>query len=119
MAALISRANACRLAGDADAAIGDFNQAMRLRPPTRLYSAAPKPGHRASWGDLSDLSEAILLDPYSADVMVARAITYRALGDNAQALSDLGQAIHLDPLCWAAYYERGVTLRQLGGTTRR
>src|SRR6266446_1175590 len=56
---------------------------------------------------ISDLSEAIRLNPNSADAHRNRGIAYRAEGDLNRAIADHTQAIRLDPKYARAYNARG------------
>src|SRR5215469_8097074 len=75
--------------------------------------AKAKPAVVASLGELdyakeiSDLTEAIRLDPNSADAYNNRGNAYYNHGNVDQAISDYSDAIRLDPNYVSAYNNRG------------
>src|SRR5262249_54921257 len=56
---------------------------------------------------VADLSEALRLDPHSAETLTARALAHRARKDYELALDDCDEAIKLDPLHVGAHNVRG------------
>ena len=55
---------------------------------------------------IADGTEAIRLDPKSADAYIRRADSYLDKGDLDKALADYSEAIHLDPQCTGAFIDR-------------
>ena len=81
--------------GDNQAALQDFNTAIRLRPG--FARALFKHGNtRARLNDLqgalTDYNETLRLDPKSADAYFNRGVVFYKLGDQRTALADLQQA---------------------------
>ncbi len=61
---------------------------------------------------IADLSEALRLDPKSANGYLARASAYQLKGDQQSALADYDEAIRIDrSVCACAYLGRGQNLR--------
>ena len=98
-------------ARDADGALADCNEAVRLDP-------AAAAGYRAR-GDafrskrefaraIADYSEAIRIDPQHANAYVRRGRALRARGEYEGATADFGQALRLDPNNAVAFLDRGL-----------
>ena len=108
-----NRAIARQGAGDAQGAIADFSQAIRLNP-TYVRAYNNRGGARKSFGDLhgalKDYDQAIKLDPKYVKAYYNRANTRRIGGDLQGAIKDYDQAIKLNPKWWPAWLEKGVLL---------
>ena len=97
-------------AGDCQAAIECFSQALALNP--QLVGAYTGRG-AAYWPvdeidlAMADFDQAIVLDPDYAAGYFGRGITYWLKGEGDRAIQDLTNAIDLNPDYAAAYYRRG------------
>src|SRR5439155_20449789 len=94
---------------DADRAIADATEALRLDPKCAAACATRAAAHRMK-GDLdrafADASEAIRLDPTHALGSFNRAEVHRLRGQTDQAIADASEAIRLDPQYAASYGTR-------------
>src|SRR5205823_11756160 len=86
--------------GENDIAIADFNDALRMGPPSGIIfhnrgNAWRSRGEYAK--AIADYDQAIKLGPPSAFSWQNRGISKRALGDLDGALADINEAIRLDP----------------------
>jgi tetratricopeptide (TPR) repeat protein len=116
--------------GDSDRAISDFDQLIRLLEQhahcdlksgpacdpwaDANHIAAAYGGRGAAYsqkGDderaISDLDQAIRLDPKSAKAYIDRAYSYNLKRDYDRAIADFDQGIRLDPNVAVAYNNRG------------
>jgi lipoprotein NlpI len=110
----IAFANRCGLwktKGEADRAMADCNQAIRLNPKFALAYNNRENAWQAK-GDsdraITDYIEAIRLDPKYAVAYNNRGLAYYNKKDFDRALADYDQAIRLDPKYAAAYNNRGL-----------
>jgi protein O-mannosyl-transferase len=103
--------------GDADAALADFETAIRLSPDyamahsNRGYILQQK-GNLD--GALTELNLALRLDPKSADAYTNRGTVLQAKGDSDGALADFNRALKLQPEHAKAHSNRGY-VRQAKG----
>jgi lipoprotein NlpI len=111
------RANAWRLTGKFDAALADYNEAIRL---DHTY-AFPHNGRGLTWrlmGDtrraLADFDEAIKLNPKYSKTFNNRAEIWRIKGELDRAIDDLNEAIRLEPNYFLAHFNRGLALQAKG-----
>src|SRR5438445_917673 len=86
--------------GEDDIAIADFNDALRMGPPSGIIfhnrgNAWRSKGEYAK--AIADYDQSIKLGPPSAFSWQNRGISKRALGDLDGALADINEAIRLDP----------------------
>ncbi|GGI29270.1 hypothetical protein GCM10010987_53570 [Bradyrhizobium guangdongense] len=86
--------------GDYDIAIADFDDALKLGPPSGIIFHNRGNAWRGK-GDyakaIDDYDKSIRADPRSAFSFQNRGIAKEALGDPDGALADINQAIRLDP----------------------
>ncbi len=79
-------------------AIADYDQAIRLGPPS-AFSWQNRGISKRAIGDLdgalADINEAIRLDPTLPQPLTSRALIWRAKGDLDRAIADLTEAIRL------------------------
>jgi len=79
-------------------AIADYDQAIRLGPPS-AFSWQNRGISKRALGDLdgalADINEAIRLDPTLPQPLTSRALIWRAKGDLDRAIADLTEAIGL------------------------
>jgi len=103
--------------GDWDAAMADYNEAIRLDPN---YSAAydNRGNVKRQKGDLNgataDIDQAIRLNPKNAIAYFNRGKVKEAKGDLEGAIADFNHAISLNPKYAAAYKDRGNLKRKKG-----
>jgi tetratricopeptide (TPR) repeat protein len=113
--AFYNRATAYEKSGERDKALDDYRSAARLLPA--FAPAAAAVGRLLKDRDpdaaLSDLSEAIRLDPKSP-ALRSRATLYLSLGRLQEALVDFNQVIAGDGSDGIAFLDRGVTNDKIG-----
>ncbi len=113
--AFYNRATAYERSGERDKALDDYRNAARLLPS--FAPAAAALGRLLGASDpaaaLSDLSDAIRLDPKSP-ALRSRATLYLSLGRLEQALLDFNQVIANDGSDSIAFLDRGVTYDRIG-----
>lgn len=94
-----------------------LNQA-KLQSSCRAVALARRGLTNRLWGNyaaaISDLNEAVKLNPSDVWALVQRGETYRQQGDCDKALASYDQAIQLDPENAWAIVLKGETYRQLG-----
>ena len=98
-------------AGNADAALSDFNKAISLDPNYAQAYANRGLLHRQSGKlelALADYNKALSIDGNYAAAYLGRGIVHRQQGSHVQALADLNKAIALRPDNAQAYYNRGL-----------
>jgi tetratricopeptide (TPR) repeat protein len=97
---VVGRENQVRSPSDLDAALQDFDEAIRLQPnfekalAGRGYARAIKLNLD---GAISDLTEAIRLDPNDAETYWERATALSLRKEKQKAIEDLDQALRLKP----------------------
>src|SRR5215218_4815079 len=107
--------------GENDIAISDFNDALRIGPPSGIIfhnrgNAWRSKGEYAK--AIADYDQAIKLGPPSAFSWQNRGISKRALGDLDGALADINEAIRLDPTLPQPLTSRAVIWRARGDLDR-
>src|SRR5947207_7065101 len=107
--------------GEDDIAISDFNDALRIGPPSGIIfhnrgNAWRSKGEYAK--AIADYDQAIKLGPPSAFSWQNRGISKRALGDLDGALADINEAIRLDPTLPQPLTSRAVIWRAKGDFDR-
>jgi lipoprotein NlpI len=109
--ARFSRGNAFWHTGDADRAIADYNEAIRLDP--KMAAAFVNRGE-ITWrrgdfdGALRDFGEAQRLEPTSVNTHVSRGLLYRMKGDEDNAIADFTEAIRIEPGSAIPFNNRGL-----------
>ncbi|MBS0210032.1 MAG: tetratricopeptide repeat protein [Planctomycetes bacterium] len=96
---LFARGNVYRSLGEFEAAIDDYDAAIRLHPQAAAYNGRARAHFEAGHMDkaIADFSTAIRLMPNSALLYNNRAAAWEKQGDITRALADLEQARRLDP----------------------
>ena len=107
--------------GEDDIAISDFNDALRIGPPSGIIfhnrgNAWRSKGEYAK--AIADYDQSIKLGPPSAFSWQNRGISKRALGDLDGALADINEAIRLDPTLPQPLTSRAVIWRAKGDLDR-
>jgi tetratricopeptide (TPR) repeat protein len=107
--------------GKDDIAISDFNDALRIGPPSGIIfhnrgNAWRSKGEYAK--AIADYDQSIKLGPPSAFSWQNRGISKRALGDLDGALADINEAIRLDPTLPQPLTSRAVIWRAKGDLDR-
>jgi tetratricopeptide (TPR) repeat protein len=107
--------------GEYDIAISDFNDALRMGPPSGIIfhnrgNAWRSKGEYAK--AIADYDQSIKLGPPSAFSWQNRGISKRALGDLDGALADINEAIRLDPTLPQPLTSRAVIWRAKGDLDR-
>ena len=107
--------------GEDDIAIADFNDALRMGPPSGIIfhnrgNAWRSKGEYAK--AIADYDQSIKLGPPSAFSWQNRGISKRALGDLDSALADINEAIRLDPELPQPLTNRAVIWRAKGDLDR-
>jgi tetratricopeptide (TPR) repeat protein len=107
--------------GEYDIAISDFNDALRIGPPSGLIFHNRGNAWRAK-GEyakaIADYDASIKAGPPSAFSWQNRGISKRALGDLDGALADINEAIRLDPTLPQPLTSRAVIWRAKGDFDR-
>ena len=107
--------------GEYDIAIADFNDALRIGPPSGIIfhnrgNAWRGKGEYAK--AIADYDQSIKLGPPSAFSWQNRGISKQALGDLDGALADINEAIRLDPTLPQPLINRAVIWRAKGDLDR-
>ncbi len=103
--------------GMVDAALDDFNQAVRLDPKylAAYYGRGQARLNKGDWeAAISNFDQVLDLDPRYANAFNDRAYARQNLGDLDGALTDYDQALAIDPKIAVAYYNRGMIELQRG-----
>ncbi|OGR74263.1 MAG: hypothetical protein A2089_03745 [Elusimicrobia bacterium GWD2_63_28] len=122
--ALFERATVYDALGEHDKALGDLDTAIGLKPCAKYYAYRAESVldfgcmHCSVKSALSDLTEAIRLDPKHARSFLSRSEIYAALEDYESELSDLDSAIKVSPLFAEAYLSRYKCHKNLGNPTK-
>ena len=107
--------------GENDIAIADFNDALRIGPPSGIIFHNRGNAWRAK-GEyakaIADYDQSIKAGPPSAFSWQNRGISKRALGDLDGALADINEAIRLDPTLPQPLTSRAVIWRAKGDLDR-
>jgi tetratricopeptide (TPR) repeat protein len=100
-----------------DAALADYNEAIRA-PPTSAAAYHARAALRAARGDLDgalvDYTQAIRLDPRNPATLHGRGMVHFQRGDLDAALAGLNEAIRLDPGNEAVLRDRAVVIERRG-----
>ena len=86
--------------GDADRALTDFAEAIRLKPDyADVYEARSRIYliRRDYAGTIANATAQIGLDPKDGDAYLARADAHRALGEHDRAIADYDAALNIYP----------------------
>ncbi|MCA6117757.1 caspase family protein [Bradyrhizobium sp. WSM 1738] len=107
--------------GEYDIAIADFNDGLRMGPPSGIIyhnrgNAWREKGEYAK--AIADYDQAVKFGPPSAFSWQNRGISKRALGDLDGALADINEAIRLDPQLPQPLTSRSVIWRARGDFDR-
>src|SRR5262245_49600367 len=107
--------------GEDDIAIADFNDGLRIGPPSGIIyhnrgNAWRSKGEYAK--AIADYDQAIKLGPPSAFSWQNRGISKQALGDLDGALADINEAIRLDPQLPQPLTSRSIIWRAKGNLDR-
>lgn len=97
--------------GDLDAAIADFDEAIRLQPKLveAWYHRGVAKGMKGDLdGAIADFSEAIRIDPDDANAWCNRGVAKGMKGDHDGAIADLNEAIRFKPDYVKAWVNRGI-----------
>src|SRR5271165_3600070 len=112
------RANVWLKRKEFDAAIADYNEAIRLNPGS---AGVAHQGRGRAWREkkdydkaIADYNEAIRLDPGYAHAYNGRGKTWSAKKDYDKAIADYNEAIRLYPGYVRAYCNRGVAFLLTG-----
>ncbi len=109
-AALYNRGNAYTAKGDTDAAIADYDEALKL-DPKNAGALNNRGSARSDKGDtdaaIADFDAAIKLSGRFASAYFNRANAYAAKGDSARAIADYDKAIAYNRRNVNAYLARG------------
>ena len=103
--------------GDYEAAIADFDAAIRLQPNNTLAYCGrgfAKEGLGQYFAAISDYDTAIRLQPDYADAYYSRGNAKSNLGQHFAAIADYDMAIRLKPDDAYVYHHRGDAKRRLG-----
>jgi tetratricopeptide (TPR) repeat protein len=107
--------------GENDIAIADFNDALRIGPPSGIIYHNRGNAYR-SLGDharaIADYDAAIKADPKEAYSYQNRGASKQALGDLDGALADINEAIRLNPTLPSPLINRAVIWRAKGDYDR-
>ncbi len=118
--AFFERATVYDAMGKHDKALLDLDSAISLNPRAKYYAYRAESALDfgcdacASKSALSDLTEAIRLDPKDSQSFLVRSIIHAGLEDYESELSDLNVAVKLSPLSAEAYLNRYNCLKNLG-----
>lgn len=112
-----NRANAHRRLGDLEAAIADYDTAIRLVPTSWAYfanRAATRKMMGQTQAALDDIEHALRLDPGNPRIQYNFAAMLASTGRNEQALAQLNAALSGRPAYPLALLLRGTVQRRLG-----
>ena len=112
--ALGVRAWARRASGDAEGALSDYDDALRIRPDD-VTMLCNRGSTRGALGDhdgaIRDLDAALRIKPDFGAVLVNRGLQWSAKGDLDRAAADFDRAVQVAPDLPEAWYSRG-SMRQ-------
>jgi tetratricopeptide (TPR) repeat protein len=100
-----------------EAAIADYNEAIRLNPAdASLYCerAGARAAHKDNDQAVADYTAALRLDAKCTAALIGRGACRLASNERYKAIADLSEAIWLDPLAIRAYVDRGRAWASLG-----
>jgi len=110
------RAEAYRIQGDVEAAITDFDRAIKLeprKPENFLGRGQAYMAKRDTEAATRDFSQAIRLSPRQPAAILQRAQAYRVVGDLNRALGDYDLLVRVTPNDAQAYYHRAVLEQEM------
>jgi len=115
--ALLQRGVLYEAAGDKDAAIGDYTEAIKLDPSDpdvfnnrgQAYDSKGEPDLA-----IADYSQSIRLSRDNPRAFFNRGLAYANKAEYQRAITDFDQAIKLDPRDAEAYVSRGAVQEELG-----
>jgi tetratricopeptide (TPR) repeat protein len=113
----INRGTAYLSKGDADRALTDFTEAIKVRPsyPFAYINRAAVYFKKGDYDQaIADLSQVIKLQPDFALAYMKRGVGYYFKGNTDRALVDLNQAIKLQPNSGVFYTTRGEVYAERG-----
>jgi tetratricopeptide (TPR) repeat protein len=118
---LVNRGVEVARTGEYDAAIHNFDEAIRIDP--KFVPAYDNRGTiEMAKGDLAraiaDYDQAIRLDPKDSRAFGARGLAYEAKGDFTHAIADYDKAIQIEPQFARVYYNRGIVYGKKGDYRR-
>lgn len=114
-----NRGNTRVSAGQLDAAIADYNEAIRLAPtePDPYLNRGVAEEGLGAWQDaIADYETVLQLSPENADAYNNRGNAYAGLGNWTQALSDYQKSVELNPGLAIARMNAALVQYQLGET---
>ena len=112
-----NRGSARADAGAGEQALGDFTEAIRLRPDEVAGYVGRAPVRLALRdldGAIANYSEALRRAPGTASFHVGRGHAHFVRGDTTAAIADLSEAIRFNPQSASAYNHRGLAYRRSG-----
>ncbi|HYO25350.1 MAG TPA: tetratricopeptide repeat protein, partial [Lacipirellulaceae bacterium] len=118
-AGFVARGRESLAAGAADAALADFNEALRRDPANLEALKARADLHLASrrWTEaVADYSALVAREPDAAHRYRDRGWAYHAAGDYQAAINDFDEMLHIDGADSDAYNARGAVYEALAGT---
>ena len=111
------RGNAKYDKGQYEAAIADYNEAIRIKPDFAMvyFSRGNAKDELRQYRDaIADYDEAIRIKPDFADAYNNRGISKANLGQYQAAISDYDAALRIKPNDADVYYNRGLSKHELG-----
>jgi tetratricopeptide (TPR) repeat protein len=116
-----NRGNIRADAGAGAQAVGDFNEAIRLRP-SEVAGYAGRARARLAVQDIdgaiADYSDALRLAPATASHHVGRGHAHFIKGETALAIADFTEALRLNPSSPSTFNRRGLAYRRSGDLER-
>lgn len=115
--AAFSEGNSLAALGNHEAAIEQYDEAIRLiAEPAFVYKQRGASYHALGNYEaaVKDYSEAIRLNPEDANALYNRGTTYQELGDHVAAIENYDEVIRLNPEFAGAFHSRGTSHEALG-----
>jgi tetratricopeptide (TPR) repeat protein len=119
-ASLVRQADTDYKAGNYDAAIVNYNEAIRLDPKSAVFVGRGNAHKNKGDHDraIADFNEAIRLDSKSAQVFISRGNAHKDKGDHDRAIADFNEAVRLDPKSAQVFISRGNAHKDKGDHDR-